>query len=229
MATEQDFINMQKSFYEAETLRMAQLNHRNHDANPDYWNILMQPLSQGDWKEKKALDFACGCGRNVMNMLQHFKIGEVHGCDISQNNINYCINYLSSFGYKNFKFYITNGNDLGDAPPDYYDFIMSTIALQHIPVYVVRRKILEHMARSLNKGGILSIQMGYGESHPNAEAYYANAFHAASTNSDHDVKVTDPSQLINDFKEIGLGDIKTFIRPSFEDRHQHWIFAQGVK
>jgi SAM-dependent methyltransferase len=118
---------------------------------------------------------------------------------------------------------------LGDAPSDYYDFIMSTIALQHIPVYVVRRKILEHMARTLKKGGILSIQMGYGEIHPNADTYYTNAFYATTTNSGHDVKVTDPNQLIKDFEEIGLSDIKTVIRPSFSDGHQYWIFAQGTK
>jgi ubiquinone/menaquinone biosynthesis C-methylase UbiE len=229
MRTETDYIKMQKDFYEAETPRMSEVNHRHHDANPDYWNILLGPLSEGDWTNKKVLDFGCGCGRNVMNMLGRFNVKEAHGCDISRSNIEYCKTLLTSQNYKNFKFFVTNGNDLGSAEDNHYDYIMSTIVLQHICVYSVRRKILESMYKALAPNGIVSIQMGYGVDHPNAEEYYVDAVHATSTNSGHDVKVTNASQLIKDFEEIGFENIETSIRPSFSDGHNQWIFVKATK
>lgn len=229
MKTEIDYIKMQKDFYEAETPRMSEMNHRHHDANPDYWNILLGPLTQGDWSDKRVLDFGCGCGRNVMNMLSRFNVKEAHGCDISSSNIEYCKNLLTTQNYKNFDFYVTNGNDLGKAEDNYYNFIMSTIVLQHICVYSIRRKILENMYRALAKDGIVSIQMGFGLNHPNAEEYYVDAVHATSTNSGHDVKVTDPNQLIKDFTEIGFKEIEYVIRPSFSDGHMEWIFVKAKK
>lgn len=230
MKNQANYTKMQKAFYEAETPIMAQMNHRHHDANPDYYGILLQPLSQGDWSKKRVLDFGCGCGRNVMNMLSNrFNLKEAHGCDISSNNIEYCKKLLTDQNYKNFNFFVTNGNDLGSAQDGHYDFIMSTIVLQHICVYSIRRKILEHMYRALSTNGIISIQMGYGHSHPNTAEYYDEAIHASVTNSGHDVRVTDPNQLIKDFQEIGFKNIETIVRPSFADSHSEWIFVKATK
>ena len=56
---------MQKSRYNKGTS-----NHEEHNSNPNYWDILLSDLKDKElWKGKKALDFACGKGRNVINML----------------------------------------------------------------------------------------------------------------------------------------------------------------
>lgn len=69
------YTEMQKSYYERETPNMKIVNHMNHNDNQDYWNILLEPLKTGNWSRKKALDFGCGCGRNVLNMSKTFNIG----------------------------------------------------------------------------------------------------------------------------------------------------------
>ena len=60
-----NYTQMQKSSY-----NMGTSNHLEHNDNPDYWDILLGDLKdKNKWKNKKALDFACGKGRNVINML----------------------------------------------------------------------------------------------------------------------------------------------------------------
>jgi 2-polyprenyl-3-methyl-5-hydroxy-6-metoxy-1,4-benzoquinol methylase len=88
--TNDDYTLMQKTFYERETDIMSIENHGLHNDNPDYWNILLKPLTSGDWSDKLVLDFGCGCGRNVQNILNRFVVKEAHGCDISSNNVHHC-------------------------------------------------------------------------------------------------------------------------------------------
>ena len=74
-----------------------------------------------------------------------------------------------------------------------YDFVMSTIVLQHIAVYDIRFQYLQEFFRVMKPGGLLSFQMGYGEGYGKA-GYYDNHYHAESTNSAHDTLVTTRSR-----------------------------------
>ena len=86
---ENQYTSMQKSFYESQASNMAIGNHKEHNSNPDYWSILLYPLSQGDWSNKTILDFGCGCGRSVVNVLEKYTIGRIDGSDIGPQNIEY--------------------------------------------------------------------------------------------------------------------------------------------
>jgi hypothetical protein len=57
--------------------------------------------------------------------------------------------------------FLTSGNDLGAAPLDTYDFIYSTITLQHVAVHAVRQHILRAMAACLRPGGCVTLQFGF--------------------------------------------------------------------
>lgn len=228
MKTELDYFNMVKTHYENETPTMSINNHKQHNENPDYRDILLKPLQFGDWSDKKVLDYGCGCGRNVEYILENFNVGEAHGCDISQNNIKYCINYLNNKQFKNHNFFVTDGKHI-DQEDKSYDMILSTIVLQHIPVYDVRFSILSEMYRCLKINGICSIQMGFGKGHPKTSTYYENSYNATSTNSGHDVQVDDENQLINDFKKIGFKDIEVVISNRWDDAHEYWIYVKGTK
>ena len=57
---ESQYTSMQRSFYESQASNMVIGNHKEHNSNPDYWSILLYPLSQGDWSNKTILDFGCG-------------------------------------------------------------------------------------------------------------------------------------------------------------------------
>jgi SAM-dependent methyltransferase len=229
MANEQDYLTMLKTFFENETPMMKIDNHAAHNNNPDYWDILLGPLKDGDWSEKTTLDFGCGCGRNVQNILNTFKVKEAHGCDISSANVAECTQALAASNHENYFFYTNEGNSLAPSPSDKYDFIMSTIVLQHIPCHSIRKSILTDMYRCLTAGGILSFQMGFGNAVAHYADYYDNVYDATSTNSRHDTKVTDPSQLISDLTEIGFKDIKHTISHSWVDFHNQWIFVNCMK
>jgi SAM-dependent methyltransferase len=63
-------------------------------------------------------------------------------------------------------FWQSNGDDLGGAPEEAYDFIYSTIALQHICVHSMRMKIYAEMNRALKPGGMVTLQMAFNPRFP---------------------------------------------------------------
>ena len=52
---------MQKSFYDNTAHKMNIDNHNQHNSNEFYWTHLLSPFAEGDWNEKKVIDFGCGC------------------------------------------------------------------------------------------------------------------------------------------------------------------------
>lgn len=219
---------MQKSFYSSGTS-----NHEEHNDNPDYWSILLGEIKESSkWKGKSALDFACGKGRNVTNLHSLAEWSTVDGVDISESNINFCKNaYLE----QDSKWFCNNGVDLNPIEENQYDFVMSTIALQHIPVYEIRRSIMTEILRVLKSGGLFSFQMGFGpdlmDTHGRPRSsYYDNSYNASGTNADHDVRVQSEDEIKNDLAKIGFVDIETTIASPFSDfGHPNWIYVKCKK
>ena len=229
MNKDNQYTNMQKRQYDKGTG-----NHLEHNDNPDYWNILLGDLKNKElWKGKKALDFACGKGRNVTNMRNLCEWQRVDGIDLSIGNINYCKenykNYLSNW-------YCNNGIDVSDLKTNEYDFVMSTIALQHIPVYDIRKSLLTDLLRVLKPQGLFSFQMGYGKDLKDKfgrakSTYYDNSWDASGTNSIHDVRIQNENQIIDDLKEIGFVNITTNIKEigEYDAGHDYWIYIKCYK
>lgn len=220
------YTKMQKGTY-----RSGTSNHPEHNDNPDYWNILLSDLKNTDnWINKVGLDFACGKGRNVTNMLSLSNWKRVDGIDISSVNIAYC---NKNYKEQNSDWYVNNGVDVSQLKDNEYDFIMSTIALQHIPVYDIRKSLITDLLRTLKPNGIFSFQMGYGEEikpNENRYGYYENFYDASGTNSFHDVRVQSESEIIEDLTNIGFVDIETYVRDAFSDSgHPQWIYVKAYK
>ena len=225
-----DYAKMQKEQYET-TSHLMIGNHRSHDNNPDYKGILLAPIFK--MKGGVALDFGCGHGRNVQNLLAEDIFDRVDGVDISANNIEYATKNIIQCGVDSSKFnlMVNTGLEASVLPSDEYSFVVSTIVLQHICCYDIRFNILKDIYRSMKQDGILSFQMGFGTDHMNTAGYFDNAFSATATNSLHDVRVENEDQIIGDLIKIGFKkeNISTEIRPSFEDRHKQWIYVKVVK
>lgn len=207
-------------------------NHLPHNDNPDYWDILLGDLKDKEkWAGKTALDFACGKGRNVTNMLSLCDWNRVDGIDISIGNIEF---NKSEYSNQNSNWYCNNGVDVSDLKDNEYDFIMSTIALQHIPVYDIRKSLITGLLRSLKPGGLFSFQLGFGEGLDSPigrrSPYYANSYDANGTNSVHDVRVHNESDVIEDLTNIGYVNVTTEVRESYLDYgHTHWIYVKAYK
>jgi SAM-dependent methyltransferase len=209
-------------------------NHDEHNTNPDYWDILLSDLKDKNlWEDKVALDFACGKGRNVTNMLSICDWKRIDGIDISQSNIDFCNDQYDIKIYPS-NWYCNNGTDVSNLKSNEYDFIMSTIALQHIPVYDIRKSLITDLLRTLKPGGLFSFQMGYGEGLDSPigprSAYYDNTYDATNTNSAHDVRVHNEQDVIEDLSTIGYNNITTIVRPSYSDSgHEKWIYIKAYK
>lgn len=140
--------------------------------------------------ECRALDFGCGTGRMVKRMLNYVKYCD--GCDVSEYALAYAKTYCPGS-----EFYPTSGMDVGDVPENRYDFIFSTISMQHIPVKVIRKNIIRGLYRALKYNGWMSIQMAYNPDYqagvwsPDTEhaPWDANFYGAMATNGHADVVI----------------------------------------
>lgn len=210
-------------------------DHQEHNDNTEYWDILLGDIKRQPeaWLGKSALDFACGKGRNIENLWslsEHF--ASIDGCDISATNIEACKKRFTDTAGR---FVTTNGLNVTPLETSSYDFVMSTIALQHIPVYDIRRSIISDILRVMKPNAVFSFQMGCGTTldNPNGgllSAYFENNYEASGTNSIHDVQIIDPGDLVSDLQNIGFVDVTYEIRPSFSDKiHENWIYIKCRK
>jgi len=224
---------MQRAFYDREgvTGRMNRENHRGHNANPDYWNILVSETGDPSYKEKVGLDFGCGCGRNVQNMIPRFS--RFDGVDISSELVAQAKSNVLKDGVdpSRFALYTCSGVSLDVLKSNEYDFLMSTIVLQHICVHSIRFNYFKEFLRVLKPGGVLSFQMGYGHETMSRKSvdYYANEYGANSTNGCCDTRVESPNQVIDDLRKVGFTECTYVIRPAFDDHHEKWIFVKATK
>ena len=222
---------MQKKYYDNEgiTGNMNKENHMNHNSNPDYWNILVKDTESQEYINKIGLDFACGCGRNILNLYNRFK--RIDGVDISPELIKECKQNFEKFEVdrEKYKLFACNGISLDIIQDNTYDFIMSTIALQHICVHDIRFNYFKEFFRVMKSGGVLSFQMGFGTQHSNTRDYYDNYYDATGTNSQCDVRVTDPKYIVTELELLGFSNITYIIRPAWDDLHGEWIFVRAEK
>ena len=195
-----------------------------HNGWTDYENLFTRLENQS---ELIGLDFACGPGRNIVKYNGRFK--RLDGVDISPINIEKAKSYTSNRNIETV-LYTSSGVDIDVVPSDEYDFVMSTIALQHICVYDIRYSIMKDIHRVLKSGGVFTAQMGYGSPSPMTVGYYENYYDAQVTNRFCDVCIESPEQLEKDLLEIGYKDFQYVIgRVGPGDCHPNWIYFSVVK
>jgi cyclopropane fatty-acyl-phospholipid synthase-like methyltransferase len=177
-------------------------NHQQHNTDPEYWDILLSPVKSNSkhWNGKRAFDFGCGCGRNLVNLSTLAEWETIDGCDISPSNSEYAKQWFDSQNKTTAKCktWESCGNDIQPAEENYYDFIMSHIVFQHISSYDVRFSIMNDMYRSLKDGGLCSLHFMDMEI---ASQYYENS------NEWKNCVVGNPEFLINDFTKIGFKNV----------------------
>lgn len=226
------YTRMQREYYDATAANMAATDHRGHNSNPDYYGLLLSDIQPSEkWSEKVALDFGCGTGRNVGNLLKQAVWKEVIGVDLSALNLSWADDILRAGHHSRFSLIQVNGVDLQPIESDSVDFLMSTIVLQHIPVWSIRHQLLHEFFRVLRPGGEFSFQMAM----QGRADYYADFWDAFGTNGDYDVAANRPG-LEFDLSHVGFQTAKFELRPSWDYIAQRyttdgseWIYVKTWK
>lgn len=157
---------MQKSFYDNKSMSPEDVvgSYKWHEKFPYESQLLYKrgdirlPLFENT-ENKVALDFGCGPGRMVARMAPLFE--RVDGVDISQRLLDEASKLCPESN-----FYLSSGVDLGSVKKNEYDFVFSTIAMQHIAVHSFRLKILKEIYDTLKVGGKINIQMAFNIDFP---------------------------------------------------------------
>lgn len=194
----------------------------------DYEDYLWKDIT--NLKDKNVIDFGCGPGRNLVKWASFFN--KIDGVDISSINLEKAKLWISENGLNpdNFNLYKGEGMSIQTVPSNSYDILMSTIAMQHICVYEIRFNLLKEFYRVLKKNGKITIQMGYGPSHPMSVDYYENFYDANTSNGGMDTRVENVNQLKDDLEKIGFNNFNYYIRPTGPgDMHDNWIFFNAKK
>jgi ubiquinone/menaquinone biosynthesis C-methylase UbiE len=227
------YTKMQKTSYEAEALTWSLQNKNpvvgSFDAHNNWSDYDLFLFKNIDTKNKIALDFGCGPGRNIVKFADRFD--RIDGVDISQNNLDKAKIWFDNNNLKmQPNLFMSSGIDLSCiAGAEIYDIVFSTICMQHICVYDIRFSLFNEFYRLLKTGGSICIQMGFG-SRINSSSYYENNYEAASTNGGWDVRIDDINYLTNDLEKIGFSEFNYDIRPVGPgDNHQNWIFFRAKK
>ena len=200
LATE--FLKNQKEAFERDSHLMPLANHEEHNQDVDYWTLLLEmPLRSPDkFANTRALDFGCGCGRNLLNLALLAPFAGVDGVDISPSNVAYAQKWIRQRipDHNQSRVWETDGNNLGPGVEDgTYSFIMSHVVFQHIGNYHVRRSILKDMYRALEPGGMISIH--FLDLIEKSVGYYQNSY-VGNVNC----RVGNPMFIYRDLEDIGF-------------------------
>lgn len=228
------YTQMQLNQYNVEASEWSEANRNKvvgsfdlHNEWSDY-EILFERIT--NTKDKIAIDFGCGPGRNLVKYKNLFQ--RLDGVDISPVNIEKAKLYCFRHGIINNNFYVNNGIDLENIESNQYDVVMSTITLQHICVYDIRKNLFKEFHRILKNGGTITSQMGFGPYVPqkNSVDYYDNCYDAHASNGECDARVEEPNQIKSDLEEIGFSDFSFKITTTGPgDMHPNWIFFSAIK
>jgi cyclopropane fatty-acyl-phospholipid synthase-like methyltransferase len=195
------FLDSSKKLFEDTHTAMTVDNHKQHDVEPNYWEHIIKHVSKNAeyWQGKRALDFGCGCGRNIKNLLDHSNFDQVDGVDISSQNAEYAKRYaLQHHPKAKVHTWENDGKTLDPCDNNTYDFIMSHQVIQHIGNYDIRLSLLKDMHRVLNTGGMICLHYMSMD----GSTYYE------SGDSLKNMIVEDPNYIIKDLELIGFTEVE---------------------
>jgi ubiquinone/menaquinone biosynthesis C-methylase UbiE len=105
----------------------------------------------------RALDFGCGVGRLTQALAGHFE--EVAGVDIASSMVEQA-RAMNAYGAR-CSYHLNERSDLSAFPDGHFDFIYSSITLQHMePRYALA--YIREFVRLLSDGGIVMFQLPRG-------------------------------------------------------------------
>jgi SAM-dependent methyltransferase len=213
-----------KKIFQKDSHKMIEINHYNHNIEPNFWNIMLGDLKNNQkFIGKSCFEYGCGAGRNLVNMTVMGGFHRADGIDISKSNAinaqNFAENKLKSYGTQ---VMCLEGDGYTCFPfrDESYDFIISHQVFIHIPNHSVRTSIVADIKRIMKSGGIF---ITHFKTIDNSAGYFEN-YNKFPKN----VQPVDKQQIINDFSQFGFADLKIFEVDNFYDGKPEW-FVRCVK
>jgi ubiquinone/menaquinone biosynthesis C-methylase UbiE len=174
MADLDAYLSMQKAQYAADFKRVGEqwvVGHYDYHENVPYETLLLymygdirRPLFT-DWGGRKALDYGCGEGRMIRRLSGLFE--RVDGVDISEDMAR-----NAQERSPNSKIWVTSGDNCAEAETGAYDFVYTTISMQHIGSFDIRDKILRDLHRVMKPGAKGTLQMLFSKHYPFRSSNY---------------------------------------------------------
>lgn len=103
----------------------------------------------------KSLDFGCGVGRLTRALAARFE--SCDGVDISESMVSRARELNA--GIRNCRFHVNPRPDLQLFESESFDFIFSTIVLQHVPTRLGIERYIAEFVRLLRPGGVMAFQL----------------------------------------------------------------------
>jgi SAM-dependent methyltransferase len=104
----------------------------------------------------RALDVGCGVGRSMEPLVD---LGaHVDGVDISERMIDFA---RQNEKLQESSFFLSRGNDCGEAPDGAYDLVYSQLCFRYIRSRTVRNDLLRAMSRALRSDGVVIVEMRF--------------------------------------------------------------------
>jgi ubiquinone/menaquinone biosynthesis C-methylase UbiE len=84
------YLQSAKDFFERSSSEMKKKNHNQHQLEPNFWKYMLIPYQNNEGNY--AMEYGCGAGRNLVNLIEYCGFERVDGIDISKSN---CINSMN--------------------------------------------------------------------------------------------------------------------------------------
>ncbi|KAH8047489.1 hypothetical protein JL721_12164 [Aureococcus anophagefferens] len=186
---------MQRKFYDPAAQELVSGNHVIHNDAAEYWGMILKPVVRDPRLAGKRASTSPAAAAATWRTCCASRPGTASTAAIWWRGTPGRVRRRDGWDRSKFHAWQSAGAGLAatdgraPAPVDEYDFVMSTIALQHIcMVYRAPHEAPLDPARHA--------------------PYDANVFDANGTNSDHDVRVTDLDRVVEDLEDIGFVDVE---------------------
>jgi SAM-dependent methyltransferase len=220
--TYQKYLTDAKLFFEKNAPGMTVKNHYQHNVEPNYWQYMLEDVyrTPGKWKGKLALEYGCGAGRNLLNLLILGGFDRVDGIDISKGNAQNAQTFCESkLGPGRTVALEGDGYTCYPFQDKTYSFVMSHQVFIHIPNREIRLSIFQDIYRILVEGGIFICHF---KTMQNAVDYQEN-FNKFPMNVT--LKSGDPVK--KDFGEIGFKNVNVVEIANYYDGKPEWYIRGG--
>lgn len=220
-----NYLKKSKSFFNKHAQKMVRENHMHHNMEPNFIANVIEPLllNPARFSGTRALEYGCGAGRNLVNLLAAAEFERVDGLDISGLNAANAQRFAESkFGLGCSVALESDGFSCLPFASEKYSYVISHQVFIHIPSREVRLSILRDIHRILVPQGVSVIHFKSMTSSVSYERNYDD-FPKNVTIEKSDFELMTSDFYAAGFQKVSLNTDKNYVDGGLE------VFATAEK